>query len=92
MRSGESSIEQRPDTRICVVQRISDGMKECEGDGCQRKSEAVEKECRTSGSQTDMTDHRCLQILRQGEAIFAQFFVQQKAKEECEGLEICDQT
>ena len=31
--------------RICVVQRISDGMKECEGDGCQRKSEAVEKEC-----------------------------------------------
>ena len=37
MRSGESSIEQRPDTRICVVQRISDGMKECEGDGCQNK-------------------------------------------------------
>ena len=49
MRSGESSIEQRPDTRICVVQRISGGMKECEGDGCQRKSAAVEKECRTSG-------------------------------------------
>ena len=47
MRSGENSIEQRPDTRICVVQRISDGMKECEGDGCQRKSTAVEKECRT---------------------------------------------
>ena len=63
MRSGESSIEQRPDTRICVVQRISDGMKECEGDGCQRKSAAVEKECRTSGGQTNMTDHRCLQIL-----------------------------
>ena len=62
MRSGESSIEQRPDTRICVVQRISDGMKECEGDGCQRKSEAVEKGGRTSGGQTDMTDHRCLQI------------------------------
>ena len=62
MRSGESSIEQRPDTRIYVVQRISDGMKECEGDGRQRKSEAVEKECRTSGDQTDMTDHRCLQI------------------------------
>ena len=41
---GESSIEQRPDTRICVVQRISDGMKECEGDGSQRKSEAVEEE------------------------------------------------
>ncbi|WP_419584429.1 hypothetical protein, partial [Thiolapillus sp.] len=41
LRSGESSIEQRPDTRICVVQRISDGMKECEGDGYQRKSEAV---------------------------------------------------
>ena len=36
MKSGESSIEQRPDTRICVVQRTSDGMKECEG--CQRKS------------------------------------------------------
>ena len=53
MRSKESSIEQRPDTRICVVQRISDGMKECEGDGCRRKSEAVEKECRTSGGQTD---------------------------------------
>ena len=32
-------------------------MKECEGDGCQRKSAAVEKECRTSGGQTDMTDH-----------------------------------
>ena len=62
MRSVESSIEQRPDTRICVVQRISDGMKECEGDGCQRKSEAVEKEWRTSGGQKDMTDHRCLQI------------------------------
>ena len=59
MRSGESSIEQRPDTRICVVQRISDGMKECEGDGCQMKSAAFEKECRTSGGQTDMTDHRC---------------------------------
>ena len=62
MRSGESSIEQRPDTRICVVQRISDGMKECEGDGSQRKSEGVEKECRTSGGQTDMTDHSCLHI------------------------------
>ena len=60
-RERESSIQQRPDTRICVVQRISNGMKECEGDGCQRKSEAVEKECRTSG-QTDMRDHRCLQI------------------------------
>ena len=58
---GESSIEQRPDMRICVVQRISDGMKECEGDRSQRKSEAVEKECRTSGGQTDMTDN-CLQI------------------------------
>ena len=44
MKSGESSIEPRPDTKICVVERISDGMKECEGDGCQRKSEAVEKE------------------------------------------------
>ena len=62
VRFGESSIEQRPDTRICVVQRISDGMKECEGDGYQRKSAAVEKECRTSGGQTDMTDYRCLQI------------------------------
>ena len=41
MRSGESSIEQKPDTRICVVQRISYGMKECEGDGCPRKSAAV---------------------------------------------------
>ena len=28
VKSGESFIEQRPDTRICVVQRISDGMKE----------------------------------------------------------------
>ena len=63
MRSGESSIEQRPDTRICVVQRISDGMKECEGDMCQRKSKAVEKECRASGGQTDMMDHHCLQNL-----------------------------
>ena len=55
MISGESSIEQRPDRRLCVVQRISDGMKECEGDGSQRKSEAVEEECRSSGGQTDMT-------------------------------------
>ena len=62
MRSGESSIEQRPDTRICLVQRISDRMKECELDVSQRKSEVVEKEFRTSGGQTDMTDHRCLQI------------------------------
>ena len=61
MKSRESSIEQRPDTR-CIVQRISDGMKECEGDGSQRKSEAVEKECRTSGGQTDMTDHRCVGV------------------------------
>ena len=57
MRSGESSIEQRPDTTICVVQRILGGMKKCEGDGSQRKSEVVEKECRTSGGQTDMMDH-----------------------------------
>ena len=92
MRSGESSIEQRPDTRICVVQKISDGMKECEGDGCQRKSEAVEKECRTSGGQTAMMDHCCLQIERQGEAICIQFFVQQEASEECEGRGICDRT
>ena len=48
MRLGESSIEQRPVMRICIVQRISDGMKECEGDRSQRKSEVVEKECRTS--------------------------------------------
>ena len=92
MTSGESSIEQMPDKRICVVQSISDGMKECEGDECQRKSEAVEKECRTAGGQTDMTDHRCLQIQRQGKAICIQFFVQQEACEECEGREICDQT
>ena len=37
---------QRPDRKICVVRRISDGMKECKGNGSQRKSEAVEKECR----------------------------------------------
>ena len=55
-------MEQRPDTRICDVQRISDGMKDCEEDGSQRKTKAVEKEYRTSGGQTDMTDHRCLQI------------------------------
>ena len=42
MRSGESSIEQRPDTRICVVQKISDRMKECKGDRSQRMSEAEE--------------------------------------------------
>ena len=62
MRSGESSIEQRPDTRICVGQRISDRMKECEGDRRQKKSEAVEKECKTSGGQTDRRDFYCLQI------------------------------
>ena len=91
VRLGESFIEQRPDTTICVVQRISDGMKECEGDGCQRKSEAVKKERRTSG-QTDMMDHRYLQIYRQGEAVCIQFFVKQEASEECEGRETCDQT
>ena len=35
---------------------ISDGMNKCEKDRSQRKSEAVEKECRTSGGWTDMTD------------------------------------
>ena len=67
-------------------------MKECEGDWCQRKSAAVEKEYRTSGGQTDMMDHRYLQIYRQGEAVCIQFFVKQEASEECEGWEICDQT
>ena len=62
MSSGESSIEQRHDTRICIVQRISDGMKEGEGDRSQRKSKAVDKECRTSGGQTDMMDLHCLKI------------------------------
>ena len=62
MRSGESSIEQRPDTRIYAAQRISDGMKECEGEGSKRKSEAVVKECRTSEGQTDMMDNRCLHL------------------------------
>ena len=33
MSSEESSVVQRPDRRNCVVQRISDGMKEC---GCRR--------------------------------------------------------
>ena len=61
-REGEPTGTRRPDRRICVVQRISDGTKECEKDGSQRKSEAVEKECRTSGGQTDMTDLRCSQI------------------------------
>ena len=56
MSSGKSSIEQRPDRSICVVRRISGGMMECEGDGSQRKSEAVEKKCKTSGDQIDMTD------------------------------------
>ena len=77
MRSGQSSIEQRPDMRICVVQRISDGMMEWEGDGCPRQSAAVEKDCRTSG-QTDMTDHRCSQIYRQGEAVCIQFKFERK--------------
>ena len=35
--------------RIGFVQRISDRMTECKGDSSQRKSKAVEKECRTSG-------------------------------------------
>ena len=71
MRSGESSIEHRSDTRICVVQRTSDGMKECEGDGCQSKSEAVEKECRTSGGQTDMTDHRCTDLKARRSSLYS---------------------
>ena len=52
----ESSIEQRPDITIYVVQRISDRMKECKGNWSQRKREAVEKKCRTSEGQTDMVD------------------------------------
>ena len=31
-------------------------MKECEGDSSQKKCEAVDKEYRTSGGQTDVTD------------------------------------
>ena len=89
MRSGESFIEYTSYTRICVVLWILDGIKECKGDGSRRKSEAVEKECRAL---TDMTDYRCLQIRRQGEAVCIQFFVQQEAGEECEGREIYDQT
>ena len=92
MRSVESSIQRTPDTKICVVQRISDGTNECKGDGNRRKSETVEKECRTSGGQTNMTDHRSLQIRSQGEAVCTQFFVQQEASGECEGREIYDQT
>ena len=43
--SEESSRGQKRDRRISVVQKISDRMRECEGDRNQRKSEAVEKEC-----------------------------------------------
>ena len=60
VRSGEFH-KTKAQYKNLVVQRISDRMKECEGDGSQRKSEAVEKECRTSG-QIYMTDLRCLQI------------------------------
>ena len=94
MRSGESSIERRPDSRICVVQRISDGMKECEGDGNQKKSEDVEKECRTSGGQTDMTDNRCFGYRFKGKEkqfVFI-FFVQQETSEKFEIRKIYDQT
>ena len=59
---GRDSIGQRPDRRICAVQRIPDGMKECEKDGSQGKSEAVEKECRATGGRTDMTELHSLQI------------------------------
>ena len=62
MRSGESSVEQRTDTRMCVLQRIPGGIKKCEGDGSQMNRETVEKECRTSGVQADMTDIHCLHI------------------------------
>ena len=72
MRSGESATEQRPEYENL---RHPKDFRRNEGDGSQRKSEAVEKECRTSGGQTDMTDHRCLQIQRQGEAVCIQFFV-----------------
>ena len=41
VRSGESSIEQRPDTRICVVQRISDGLKECEETVVRRRANSM---------------------------------------------------
>ena len=43
--SEESSRGQKRDRRISVVQKISDRMRECEGDRNKRKSEAVEKEC-----------------------------------------------
>ena len=54
MSSGGSSTGQRPNRRICVVQRISDGMKDCKREGSQRKSKTVGKECRTSEGQTDI--------------------------------------
>ena len=41
VRLEDSSIEQRPDTRICIVRRISDGMKEGKGDGSQRISSSA---------------------------------------------------
>ena len=66
-------------------------MKECKEDGSQKKSEAIKKECGTSG-QTDIMENCCLQIQTQGEAVCIQFFVQQEASEDCEGWEIYDQT
>ena len=39
-----------------------------------------------------MTDLRCLQVRRQGEAVCIQFFVQKEANEECKGREIYDQS
>ena len=60
VKSGESFIEQRPDTRICVVQRISDGMKEREGAGVRGRSKLSRRNVELQ-VRHDMTDHRCLQ-------------------------------
>ena len=54
----------RPNKKIYIVRKISGGMKECDGDGCQMKDKAVEKECQTSGSQTDVIDlHKLLEVM-----------------------------
>ena len=71
---------------------ILDGIKECEGNGGQRKSVASRRNVELQEVGQIMTDRRCFQIWRQGKADCIQFFVQHEVSEGCEGQEISDQT
>ena len=68
-------------------------MKEYKGDRSQRKSRIVEKECRTSGGQTDMTDLCCHRFESKEKQSVLNYLLDRKpVKYMIEGQETCDQT